>query len=130
MLVQTRRMNRMLALVVVPLGALVAAAALTGFPAGSRAADDTAAGSATYVCRTIETGETANARMLAATPAELTCRPISLALKMSNGSMKMIGTVSAKRTSGPDLSSALTPGQVNDAWVKYVDETFHVDHSP
>jgi len=48
---------------------------------------------------------------------------------MSNGSMKMIGHVSSHSSGGPNLSKALTPEQINDAWVKYIDTTFNVTHT-
>jgi len=30
---------------------------------------------------------------------------------------------------GPDLSKALTPQQINDAYVKFIEQTFHIDHT-
>jgi len=82
-----------------------------------------------YVCRTSAAGETPNAKMMAG-PAELTCRPVSLLLKMSGGSLRTIGQTTARSISaGPDLSNALTPQQINDAYVRFIEQTFHIDHT-
>ena len=66
--------------------------------------------------------------MTAGSDTTLECRAVSMQLKMSDGSMHTIGRVTAKPNTGPDLSKALTPQQVNDAWVKWTDAMFHVTH--
>ncbi|MBV9101941.1 MAG: hypothetical protein JO060_00015 [Candidatus Eremiobacteraeota bacterium] len=83
-----------------------------------------------YICHPVASGETVNAKMTATSGASLSCRVVSMKLKMSDGSMRTIGRVTAESHGGPDLSNALTPGQVNDAWVKWLDDMFHVTHTP
>ena len=111
----------------IPLAAL-GIGALAALPALIHAADEQT--SQTYVCHAVVAGESANARMTVSSNAALTCRPINIALKMSNGSMRTIGHVGSKMTKGPDYSSALTPAQINDAWVKFIETAFSVNHSP
>ncbi len=83
-----------------------------------------------FICRTIAGGETPNAQMTASSSTQLICRPVTIVLKMSAGSLRTIGHTTATSTlDGPDLSHALTPEQVNDAYVKFIDQEFHVDHS-
>jgi len=110
-----------------PLIAVALAGIIATLPAPARADDDSSG--ITYVCRLAVAGENSNARMTRNSDSLLTCAPISIAVKMSNGSLHTIGHVTTKAPSGPDLSQALTPGQVNDAWVKYIESTFHVDHT-
>jgi len=82
-----------------------------------------------YVCRTSAAGETANATM-SSTKVELICHPVALALKMSGGSLRTIGRTTAGGVlHGPDLSKALTPQQINDAYVEFIERTFHIDHN-
>jgi hypothetical protein len=91
-------------------------------------ADDTSG--QRFVCRTIVGGETPNAQMTAASATQLICRPIEITLKMSGGSLRTIGRTTAKTAAdGPDLSQALTPEQVNDAYVRFIDQEFHIDHN-
>lgn len=125
--IKTRRPAGNLWLAMTSLIAVVLAAGIAAVSVRAQAADDTAV---TYICHQATAGETPNAKMTAASSTALECRAVSLGLKMSNGSMRMIGEVSTKRTSGPDLSKALTPGQVNDAWVKWTEATFNITHSP
>jgi hypothetical protein len=110
----------------------VAAASLVAtLAAGVRTASFTRAAEppAMYVCRTAAAGEKANANMTAG-PAELVCRRVSLMLKMSGGSLRTIGHATATSDpGGPDLRKALTPQQVNDAYVKFIEQTFHIDHT-
>jgi hypothetical protein len=83
-----------------------------------------------YICRAIATGETPNARMTADRSTQLLCRPVEMTLKMSGGNLRTIGRTTAKSApDGPDLSHALTPEQVNDAYVTFIDEEFHIDHN-
>jgi hypothetical protein len=91
-------------------------------------ADDAAA--QRFICRTIATGETPNAQMTANSSTQLICRPVQIELKMSGGSLRTIGHTTAKSApDGPDLSHALTPEQVNDAYVRFIDQEFHIDHN-
>jgi hypothetical protein len=85
-----------------------------------------------YVCRTAATDENSNAKMTAATSTALICRPTTIELKMSSGAMREIGRTSStprNLLTGPDISKDLTPQQVNDAYVKFIQETFHIDHT-
>jgi len=110
-----------------PLVAALAVVSLSAFPAPALAADDQP--SMTYVCRPAIAGEFPNAQMTANGDEALTCRPVGIALKMSNGSLRIIGRTDAQTRTGPDLSKALTPGQINDAWVKYIEKTFNIQHT-
>ncbi len=90
-------------------------------------ADDTAG--QRFICRAIAVGETPNAQMTVSS-TQLICRPVTLILKLCGGNIRTIGHVTAKsEPDGPDLSHALTPGQVNDAYVKFIDQEFHIDHN-
>jgi hypothetical protein len=83
-----------------------------------------------FICRAIASGETPNAQMTANSSTQLICRPVQIQLKMSGGSLRTIGQTTAKSApDGPDLSQALTPEQVNDAYVKFIDREFHIDHN-
>jgi hypothetical protein len=113
-----------------PIVATLMAGALFAAPAVTRA-DDTQAGT-TYVCRPSATDETPNAKMMAATNTALVCRPVELTLHMSGGNLRTIGQTTAKPANvvtGPDLSKALTPQQINDAYVRFIEQTFHIDHT-
>lgn len=113
-----------------PIVATLVAGAVFAAPAISRA-DDAQPGT-TYVCRPSASDETPNAKMTAATSTTLVCRPIELTLRMSGGGLRTIGQATARPAnllSGPDLSKALTPQQINDAYVKFIEETFHIDHT-
>ena len=87
----------------------------------------------TYICREAHSGETATAKMVASS-SELVCKPFAVAEKMSDGSLKTIGSVTAKAQSGPDFSHALTAEQSNAAYNAWVNKAFHIDpatqHSP
>jgi hypothetical protein len=108
--------------------AAVAAIAVGAFASRAQAAGGDGA---TYLCRAVATGETPNAAMTAGSSTALECREVSLGLKMSDGSMRTIGRVTAtSKVVGPDLSSALTPQQVNDAWIRWTAATFNITHSP
>jgi hypothetical protein len=119
---------RPVALFTAPLLAGLIAALAANLPAPVRAADE--ASTMEYICRPVVAGETGNAKMTAASETTLKCKPVSLALKMSTGTMHMIGHVTATSPTGPNYTGALTPAQLNDAWVKYIEETFHVQRSP
>jgi hypothetical protein len=123
---ETRRMTRALQLVAVPFIVTVFAGALAALSVRVQAADD-ATGSM-FMCQATAAGGTSNARMTAGSDTALSCREVSMRLKMSDGSMRTIGRVTAKPNDGPDLSKALTPQQVNDAWVNWIDSMFHVTH--
>jgi hypothetical protein len=118
---------RPVALFTVPLLAAVVSAVAVALPAPARAADEPAM---MYICRPVASGEAGNAKMTAASETALKCKPVGLKLKMSTGTMETIGHVSVTSSSGPNYSGALTPAQINDAWVKYIEATFHVERSP
>ena len=84
--------------------------------------------SATYICRPALPGEPVSATMMK-TSTSLVCRPLAVEVRMQDGSMKTIGTVSVKANQGPDFSHALTPQQIDDAWASWMIKTFHIDHS-
>jgi len=84
---------------------------------------------ATLLCRPALANETAVAKMVESSTT-LVCKPFAVRMRMRDGSMKVIGNAAAKAQPGPDLSGALTPQQVNAACVRWIEETFHVDHSP
>jgi hypothetical protein len=81
---------------------------------------------ATLICRPAAAGETANAKMMA-TSTTLVCESFALNLPMSDGTMKTIGSVTAKPMSGPDFTGALTVQQDNAAYTKWVQQTFRID---
>ena len=110
------------------LAAIVVAGTLATLAVRARAADTVS--DAVYVCRPTASGETANAKMTAGSSVSLACHLVSMRLKMSDGSLVTIGRVSANARPGPDISKGLTPQQVNDAWVKWLDDMFHVTHTP
>jgi hypothetical protein len=101
------------------------AAALAALTLQARAADEA---TATYICRPAAAGGPSNAKMTAG--ATLECHVVSMALKMSNGKMETIGQASSHMEHGPDLSHALTPGQINDAYVKWIEAMFNITHTP
>ena len=111
-----------------PVVAAVIVGALGALPARTQAADGQPG--AMYVCRAAIDGENGNAQMTSGAGTTLVCRQVSATLKMSSGALKTIGRVTATSSNGPDLSNAITPGQINDAWVKYFAETFHIVSSP
>ena len=75
-----------------------------------------------WVCRRATDASTQNAAMADAAHTALICRPLRIeARMMSNSSMVRIGSTRAKAAAdGPDLSNALSPAQINDAWVRFV----------
>jgi hypothetical protein len=107
--------------------AIVLAASLAVISARARAADTVS--ETIYICHAAASGETANAKMTETSSESLSCRLVSMSLKMSDGSMHTIGRVTANPRTGPDISNATTPAQVNDAWVKWLDDMFHVTHT-
>ena len=80
---------------------------------------------ASYICRPVTSGESSNAKMGDQGTA-LVCHPFAVRLHMDNGSMKVIGNVTAKPMSGPDFSKALTVDQANEAWNNWVQEKLRV----
>jgi hypothetical protein len=95
----------------------------------AQAATPVAKSDATLLCRPATATEHANAQLT--DPATgLLCKPFTIAMKTSDGTMHVIGTtVASNATQGPNLEKALTPQQVNDAWVRYLDTTFRIEHS-
>jgi hypothetical protein len=89
-------------------------------------AQSTTPGMATFICRPALSGEKATAEMMTSS-IPLVCKPFALAVPMSDGSMKTIGSVTAKAMPGPDFSGALTVQQANAAYHAWVLKTFHID---
>jgi len=111
---------------------LFISAALAGAAALPALADMVSAGAmeAKMICRPAVDGERPSAEMMS-DKTKLVCRPLAIAMRTSDGKMHVIGTVSAqKKSGGPDLARAVTPQQINDTWVKYLETTFHIDRSP
>jgi len=84
---------------------------------------------ATLVCRPALPDEKATAKTMADSTL-LVCHAVGITVHMGDGSMKTIGTVSAKASTGPDLTNATTPQQINDAWNRWIVAQFHIDHTP
>ena len=84
---------------------------------------------ANLICRQAHADEAVTARMVS-TSTTLVCRPIAISMRMSDGSMKIIGDVTAKPQSGPNFSKALTPQQMQEACEKWLEAVFHIDRSP
>ena len=84
---------------------------------------------ATLICRPALASETANATMTKSS-TQLVCEPFAVSMRMSDGSMKTIGSTTAKASAGPDFSGALTAQQSNAAYNKWVMQTFHIEHTP
>ena len=123
----TPRTTRALLAVVAPLMVTVLAGTLAALSVRAQAADD-AAGQV-YICHPAVSGQPANAKMTASSDVALSCREVSMMLKTSDGTMHTIGQATATSRTGPDLSNALTPGQVNDAWVKWCEVMFNITHT-
>jgi hypothetical protein len=123
-----RHTNRTRLGALAPLIVAVGIGALAASPALTRAAD--ALSAQTYICHAAGTGETPNARMTGSAATALSCHLVVIEARMSNGSLHTIGRVGTKMMKAPDYSSALTPAQINDAWVKFIDTAFSVNHSP
>jgi hypothetical protein len=96
-------------------------------PAAAWAQTQSLAGKpATMICRPAQPGESAAAKMIdGGTP--LVCRPFAVSMHMNDGSLKTIGSVTAKPMSGPDFSHALTPQQLNDVYNRWVEKALNID---
>jgi hypothetical protein len=84
---------------------------------------------ATLICRQAHGDEPATAKMLSASTT-LVCRPIAISMRMDDGSLKIIGDVTAAPQAGPDFSRALTPQQFQEACAKWLEHVFFINHSP
>ena len=75
-----------------------------------------------WVCRRAADATTQNATMADAGHTALICRPLRIeARMMADSTMVRIGSTRAKPSAeGPDLTNALTPAQINDAWARFV----------
>ena len=108
----------------------VTAAASAPSPAG---ADDATATMSTFVCRESLPSEAPTAKMVNS-PTTLVCRPLVYTIRGEDGTMRTIGTASAKVPLGPDLSKALTPQQFETAYSQWLERTLKIDpqiiHSP
>jgi hypothetical protein len=106
---------------------------LTVLGTAARAQTESFANSATLICRPALATEAANAKMMVDTTS-LVCRPLAVAMRMSDGSMKTIGSVTSKAMPGPDFSHALTAQQVNAAYNRWVEKALDIDpetrHAP
>ena len=114
------RTARALSLVVIASGILVAGAYERSTAQGVGLTADQA--SERWICRRAPDATTQNAAMGDTARTALTCRPLRIEARMSdNATMVRIGSVRAKSAAAaPDLSNALTVGQVNDAWARFV----------
>jgi hypothetical protein len=56
----------------------------------------------------------------------LLCRPFSVGLRLDDGSMKVIGSVTSRPVAGPDFAKTLTAQQANDAWNTWIEEKFQI----
>jgi hypothetical protein len=81
---------------------------------------------ATMICRPAIAGEAAAAKMIDGGTL-LVCRPFAVAMHMDNGSLKTIGSVTAKAMPGPDFSHALTPQQFNEAYNRWLEKALKID---
>jgi hypothetical protein len=81
------------------------------------------------ICHPIAAGEKADAvAKMDGKDVMLMCEPSQMMMKAT--SMKKIGSVAAKtRAYGPNIDGLLTPGQIDAAWKKWTDETFHIPAS-
>jgi|GEM_PF-6762893 len=88
---------------------------------------------ATYICRPAQADETATATMVAGA-TKLECRPFAVSMRMSDGSMKIIGNTTVKPQSGPDLSHALTAQQIQEACASWLYQVLKIEpatlHTP
>ena len=114
------RTARALAVAVIAGGTLAFGAYERGDAQGAALTADQAA--ERWVCRRAPDATTQNATMGDAGRTALVCRPLRIeARMMSDSSMVRIGSTRAKPAAdGPDLSNALTPAQINDAWARFV----------
>ena len=114
------RSARALALAAIAGGILVIGAYQRGAAQGTALTADQAADR--WVCRRAADPKDQNAAMADADKTALVCRPLRIeARMMSSNTMVRIGSTRAKAAAdGPDLSQALTPAQINDAWARFV----------
>jgi hypothetical protein len=100
------------------------------FAAGT---DGEASTMSTFVCRESLPSEAPTAKMMVS-GTELVCRPIAVAIRGDDGKLRTIGNVTAKPVPGPDLSRALTPQQIDGAYMRWLEKVLNVDpqvyHSP
>jgi hypothetical protein len=116
------------------LGASVALGlAVAATTAGTSAQSSDRSEMASFICRPAVGNETPSAKMMDGRTL-LVCRPFGVQVKTSDGTLKTIGTVSAKSPAAPDFSGALTPAQVSEAWTRWVQHALRIDpatlHSP
>jgi predicted GNAT family N-acyltransferase len=57
----------------------------------------------------------------------LVCRPIAVAIRGDDGKLRTIGNVAAKPVRGPDLSQALTPQQIDGAYMRWLEKVLNID---
>jgi hypothetical protein len=78
-----------------------------------------------WICRAATDVQNENATMTNAERTALICKPLRIEVRMSNSTMVRIGSTHAKPVpDGPDLSHALTPAQINDAWARFLKMQF------
>jgi hypothetical protein len=82
---------------------------------------------ATYVCRPAASAEKPSAMM--GTTA-LVCKPIAVAVHMSDGKTHMMGNAMVKTPASTPSVTGLTTMQLNDAYAKFLQEEFSVPPSP
>ncbi len=106
---------------------VLAASLAVGFASQAAGAQSAPADrAATFVCRPAATSEAPSAKMIASATL-LVCEPLAITLPMSDGSMKTIGSTTAKPRPGPDLTGALTPQQVQTAYNRWLLKTLDID---
>jgi hypothetical protein len=108
----------------IPSLAFVAGALVFAGHSPARAQDSPAASdrsSERWICRRADSSAKANATMTAPATIQLQCRSVEIVMRPGGAGMTVIGSVHASsRLVAPAYSSALTPAQVNDAWMTFI----------
>ena len=73
-----------------------------------------------WICRQSDDLAASDATMNDAGRTRLICRPLRIEARLSDNTMMRIGSTRSKAIAGPALSNALSPDQINDAWVRFV----------
>jgi len=122
-----RNARSSMALLVLPLS-------LSVFVTRADAQNETVAiNSATYICRPALASESASATMITSSTA-LVCRPFAVTVHADDGSLRTIGSVTAKPMLEPNFANALTPQQVSDVYNRWLERALDIDpqtrHTP
>jgi hypothetical protein len=74
-----------------------------------------------WICRRAESSTKSNATMNQPETIQLQCKSIKIVMRPDGSDMMVIGSVHAtSRLVAPSYSSALTPAQINDAWMTFI----------